>query len=68
MINKETREIIHRFIRANYKLMTVEQIEEALRKVILMDLHHSTVRRLVYEVIEEEGMTPRKVGRPKKLG
>ena len=68
MIDKSTREIIHRFIRANYKLMTVEQIEEALRKVILMDLHHSTVRRLVYEVIEQEGMTPKRVGRPKKLG
>ena len=68
MIDKSTREVIHKFIRANYKLMTVEQIEETLRKVILMDLHHSTVRRLVYEVIEQENLAPRKVGRPKKLG
>lgn len=68
MIDQSTREVIHKFIKANYKLMTVEQIEETLRKVILMDLHHSTVRRLVYEVIEQEGMTPKKVGRPKKLG
>jgi transposase len=67
MIDQSTRETIYKFIRANYKSMTIEQIQDALRKVILMDLHRNTVQKLIYEAVGAEDKNPMKSGRPKKL-
>jgi hypothetical protein len=59
MIDKSTKKVICEFIRKNYYRMTLQEMTDIIRKVLLIDVCSDTIQRMLPEI-------KRKPGRRKK--
>jgi hypothetical protein len=59
MIDKSTKKVICDFMLKNYHLMSLQEMVDTLRKVLLIDICIGTIRNMMPEI-------KRKVGRRKK--
>lgn len=59
MIDKSTKKVICDFILKNYYRMSLQEMVDTLRKVLLIDICIATIRNMMPEV-------KRKIGRRKK--
>lgn len=59
MINKSTKKVICEFIKNNYNRMSLQEMADTIRKVLLIDVCKDTIQRMMPEI-------KRKLGRRKK--